>query len=155
MSSSCGVVAEAAVAAARRRAQRARRAPRQTWNLQVGVFARFEAVRPNVICCSSLANPVVLYFLCAERAFVSHRIRRQRAAPARPAVREAAGPGHRRGELSRGNGTRFIDCAESAHVLRIGSQIGMLLPAHTTADGKVLLAELSAEQLAALYPRDL
>jgi DNA-binding IclR family transcriptional regulator len=31
----------------------------------------------------------------------------------------------------------------------------MLLPAHTTADGKVLLAELSAEQLAALYPRDL
>jgi DNA-binding IclR family transcriptional regulator len=54
-----------------------------------------------------------------------------------------------------GNGTRFIDCVESTHVLRIGSRIGMLLPAHTTSGGKVLLAELSAEQLAALYPRDL
>jgi DNA-binding IclR family transcriptional regulator len=54
-----------------------------------------------------------------------------------------------------GNGARFIDCVECTHVLRIGSRVGMLLPAHVTSGGKALLAELSAEQLDGLYPRDL
>lgn len=54
-----------------------------------------------------------------------------------------------------GNGTRFIDCAESAHVLRVSSRVGMLLPAHVTSGGKALLAELSAEEVADLYPRNL
>ncbi|MGH3170135.1 MAG: IclR family transcriptional regulator [Trebonia sp.] len=54
-----------------------------------------------------------------------------------------------------GNGARFIDCVEAAYVLRIGSRVGMLLPAHCTSGGKALLAELSRDQLAALYPRDL
>lgn len=54
-----------------------------------------------------------------------------------------------------GNGVRFIDCVEATHVLRIGSRIGMLLPAHCTSGGKALLAELSAAELTALYPRDL
>jgi DNA-binding IclR family transcriptional regulator len=54
-----------------------------------------------------------------------------------------------------GNGTRFIDCVEGTHALRIGSRVGMLLPAHRTSGGKALLAELSAEQLDDLYPRDL
>jgi DNA-binding IclR family transcriptional regulator len=54
-----------------------------------------------------------------------------------------------------GNGTRFIDCAESPHVLRVTSRVGMLLPAHVTSGGKALLAELSAEEFADLYPRNL
>ena len=54
-----------------------------------------------------------------------------------------------------GNGARFIDGVESAQVLRVGSRIGMLLPAHTTAAGKALLAELSAVDFFALYPRGL
>jgi DNA-binding IclR family transcriptional regulator len=54
-----------------------------------------------------------------------------------------------------GNGARFIDCVEGTHVLRVGSRVGMLLPAHCTSGGKALLAELSTEQLGALYPRDL
>ncbi|WP_028921033.1 IclR family transcriptional regulator [Pseudonocardia acaciae] len=54
-----------------------------------------------------------------------------------------------------GNGARFVDCVECAHVLRIGSRVGMLLPAHVTSGGKALLAELSSEQLTSLYPRDL
>jgi DNA-binding IclR family transcriptional regulator len=54
-----------------------------------------------------------------------------------------------------GNGTRFIDCVEGTHTLRVGSRVGMLLPAHVTSGGKALLAELSADQLSALYPRDL
>jgi DNA-binding IclR family transcriptional regulator len=52
-----------------------------------------------------------------------------------------------------GNGTRFLDCAESSNILRVGSRVGMLLPAHTNSAGKVLLAELSSASFAALYPR--
>ncbi len=37
---------------------------------------------------------------------------------------------------------RFIDCVESSQVLRTGSRLGMLLPAHTNSAGKALLAEL-------------
>lgn len=54
-----------------------------------------------------------------------------------------------------GNGARFLDCVECAHVLRVGSRVGMLLPAHCISGGKALLAELPVEQLEALYPRDL
>jgi DNA-binding IclR family transcriptional regulator len=54
-----------------------------------------------------------------------------------------------------GNGTRFIDCVEATQALRIGSRVGMLLPAHCTSGGKALLAELSTDQLDDLYPRDL
>lgn len=54
-----------------------------------------------------------------------------------------------------GNGTRFVDCVECGHVLRIGSRAGLLLPAHCTSGGKALLAELSAQELDGLYPRDL
>ncbi|WP_158703312.1 IclR family transcriptional regulator [Pseudonocardia dioxanivorans] len=54
-----------------------------------------------------------------------------------------------------GNGARFIDAVESDQTLRVGSRIGMLLPAHTTAAGKALLAELSQPDFFALYPRGL
>jgi IclR family transcriptional regulator, acetate operon repressor len=54
-----------------------------------------------------------------------------------------------------GNGARFIDAVESGQILRVGSRIGMLLPAHTTAAGKALLAELSSPDFFALYPRGL
>ncbi|WP_433684822.1 IclR family transcriptional regulator [Nocardia sp. CA-119907] len=51
-----------------------------------------------------------------------------------------------------GNGCRFIDGVESNHALRVGSRIGLLLPAHTTSGGKVLLAQLPDTELVALYP---
>jgi DNA-binding IclR family transcriptional regulator len=54
-----------------------------------------------------------------------------------------------------GNGTRFVDSVESGHVLRVGSRVGMLLPAHKTAIGLVLLAEMSLPTLRAIYPRGL
>ncbi|HJQ48786.1 MAG TPA: IclR family transcriptional regulator [Amycolatopsis sp.] len=54
-----------------------------------------------------------------------------------------------------GNGVRFVDCVESPEVQRVGSRLGMLLAAHTTAIGKALLAELSAAEFLALYPRGL
>lgn len=54
-----------------------------------------------------------------------------------------------------GNGSRFIDGVESRQILRVGTRTGMLLPAHTTAVGKALLAELSNADFFALYPRGL
>ncbi|MEV0286966.1 IclR family transcriptional regulator [Kribbella sp. NPDC050820] len=51
-----------------------------------------------------------------------------------------------------GNGSRFVDGVESTHALRVGSRVGLLLPAHTTSGGKVLLACLTDAELTALYP---
>lgn len=53
-----------------------------------------------------------------------------------------------------GNGTRFIARAP-ADEPGFGASPGMLLPAHKTAIGMCLLAELSRESLHALYPRGL
>jgi len=54
-----------------------------------------------------------------------------------------------------GNGTRFIDSVESEHVLRVGTRTSMLLPAHKTAIGVALLAELPLSNLRSIYPRGL
>ncbi|WPB89352.1 IclR family transcriptional regulator [Streptomyces malaysiensis] len=54
-----------------------------------------------------------------------------------------------------GNGTRFIDSVESVQVLKVGSRVGMLLPAHKTAIGIALLAELPLSTLRSIYPRGL
>jgi IclR family acetate operon transcriptional repressor len=47
----------------------------------------------------------------------------------------------------------FLDCVEGYHPLRVTSRVGSLLPAHASSTGKALLAELSREELFALYPR--
>jgi IclR family transcriptional regulator, acetate operon repressor len=51
------------------------------------------------------------------------------------------------------NGTQvlFADCVEGTRALRAGSRVGLRLPAHCTAGGKVLLAELPAERIRELY----
>lgn len=54
-----------------------------------------------------------------------------------------------------GNGVRFVDGVEGPQTLRVAPRTGMLLPAHATSGGKALLAELSPDQLAALYPHGL
>lgn len=54
-----------------------------------------------------------------------------------------------------GTAVRFLDGVEATHGLRVGSRAGMSLPAHSTSGGKVLLAQLSPAELAALYPRGL
>lgn len=54
-----------------------------------------------------------------------------------------------------GGGSRFIDGVESDRPLRVGVRTGALLPAYATAGGKALIADLSADELNALYPRGL
>ncbi len=51
-----------------------------------------------------------------------------------------------------GADVRFVDGVESSRVVRVTSRIGILLPAHCTAGGKALLAEMSTDDLRELYP---
>ncbi len=50
-----------------------------------------------------------------------------------------------------GSTARFIASVESGQALRVGSREGMVFPAHRTSGGLLLLAELSAEQLAEIF----
>jgi IclR family acetate operon transcriptional repressor len=54
-----------------------------------------------------------------------------------------------------GPSVRFVVGIEGAHADRIDSKEGMVLPAHTTAGGRALLAQLTRVELAALYPHGL
>ena len=51
-----------------------------------------------------------------------------------------------------GNLVRYVDAVESDRTLRVTARTGQLLPASCTSAGKALLAELSREQVRALYP---
>jgi DNA-binding IclR family transcriptional regulator len=55
-------------------------------------------------------------------------------------------------QILEGRQVRFIDSIESTNAVRVGSRLGVNLPAHASSGGKVLLAPLSAETLARLYP---
>ncbi|MDT3446980.1 MULTISPECIES: IclR family transcriptional regulator [unclassified Pseudofrankia] len=46
----------------------------------------------------------------------------------------------------------YLDSVESDRVVRTGGRIGWILPAHSTAAGKALLAERSDEEIVRLYP---
>ncbi|TDB91745.1 IclR family transcriptional regulator [Actinomadura sp. 7K534] len=48
----------------------------------------------------------------------------------------------------------FVDAVESSRAVRVGSRMGKTLPAHVSASGKVLLAQLPDEAVVALYPRE-
>ncbi|MDK0524213.1 IclR family transcriptional regulator [Streptomyces sp. ML-6] len=54
--------------------------------------------------------------------------------------------------LLRGTEVVYLDSVESKHIVRTGGRVGRTLPAHGTAAGKALLAELSDDALVALYP---
>lgn len=51
-----------------------------------------------------------------------------------------------------GGMVRFIAAAESPSAVRVASRLGKTMPAHCTSTGKVMLAELSDEEVHALYP---
>ncbi|MFJ8113625.1 IclR family transcriptional regulator [Streptomyces sp. NPDC096132] len=50
-----------------------------------------------------------------------------------------------------GDAVRFVASVESSQALRVGNREGMVFPAHRTTAGLLLLAELTPEELAALY----
>lgn len=51
-----------------------------------------------------------------------------------------------------GGGCRIIDGVEGDRPIRVASRTGTLLPAHATSGGKLLLAELPADQVDARFP---
>jgi IclR family transcriptional regulator, acetate operon repressor len=46
----------------------------------------------------------------------------------------------------------FLDSVETPRPVRVGARVGNVMPAHCTASGKAILAQLASEQLRALYP---
>ncbi|BEP14856.1 IclR family transcriptional regulator [Acidothermaceae bacterium B102] len=53
-----------------------------------------------------------------------------------------------------GPNVRYLDSAESDMALRVASRTGSTLPAYATSIGKAMLAQLSLEELRALYPKE-
>jgi DNA-binding IclR family transcriptional regulator len=51
----------------------------------------------------------------------------------------------------RGAAAVFLDSVETSRGLRVGSRAGSLMPAHCTAAGKAILAQLPADELRRLY----
>jgi DNA-binding IclR family transcriptional regulator len=54
--------------------------------------------------------------------------------------------------ILQGKNVLFIETIESFQALRVGDRTGISLPAHCTASGKALLAELPLERLHELFP---
>ncbi|MET9386994.1 IclR family transcriptional regulator [Streptomyces sp. NPDC002928] len=53
-----------------------------------------------------------------------------------------------------GNQTIITSGRQSPHEVRVALKIGRLFPAHATAGGKLLLSQLTDEQVCALYPEE-
>ncbi len=49
---------------------------------------------------------------------------------------------------------RFVDSVESVSAVRVGSRVGVSLPAHVASGGKAMLACMSDQALQILYPSD-
>jgi DNA-binding IclR family transcriptional regulator len=51
-----------------------------------------------------------------------------------------------------GTTVRFVDCVESTRSVRVGNRTGVVRPAHASAVGKAILAELAPRELERRYP---
>ncbi len=73
---------------------------------------------------------------------------------ARPAMEELAAETGETVHLGALEGTqvRYVDGLESERALRVVARTGTLAPAHCTSLGKALLAQMTDEQVARLYP---
>lgn len=54
--------------------------------------------------------------------------------------------------VAEGTTVRFIDSVEGSETVRVSARTGVVVPAHSTAAGKVFLAGLGKEELLRLYP---
>ncbi|WP_375000874.1 IclR family transcriptional regulator [Aeromicrobium sp. CTD01-1L150] len=77
---------------------------------------------------------------------------RERAHPVLERLSAAVGETVHLGRLD-GPSVFFVDSVESPRTVRVGSRLGMTMPAHCTSTGKALLASLDTEALRKLYPR--
>jgi DNA-binding IclR family transcriptional regulator len=56
--------------------------------------------------------------------------------------------------ILRGRQVLFVDSLEGTRAVRVGARVGETFPAHRTATGKAMLAELTVEERDRLYPAD-
>ena len=54
--------------------------------------------------------------------------------------------------ILQGSSVLFLDSVETARPVRVGARIGNVMPAHCTASGKAILAQLTPDQVRALHP---
>jgi DNA-binding IclR family transcriptional regulator len=86
-------------------------------------------------------------------ARTANKTGRDLAAIARPRLRALSGRFDETVHLMvlQGPDVLFVESIEGSQALKIGSRVGMVLPAHRTSGGKAILAALSSRQLAELY----
>jgi IclR family transcriptional regulator, acetate operon repressor len=75
-------------------------------------------------------------------------------AVARPAIEELVAEVEETVHLVtlQGSSVLFLDSVETRRPVRVGARVGNVMPAHCTASGKAILAQLTSEELRALYP---
>lgn len=75
-------------------------------------------------------------------------------AAARPAIEQLVAEVHETVHLVtlQGSSVLFVDSIETSRPVRVGARVGQVMPAHCTACGKAILAQLTTEQLRAIYP---
>ena len=76
---------------------------------------------------------------------------RERAHPALERLSAAVGETVHLGRLD-GASVFFVDSVESTRAVRVGSRLGLTMPAHCTSTGKALLASLDSATIRSLYP---
>lgn len=54
----------------------------------------------------------------------------------------------------RGADVLYVESVEGTRIIKTGSRVGWTLPAHATAAGKAMLAQLTEQELAARYPSE-
>lgn len=78
---------------------------------------------------------------------------RARAHPVLQRLSETVGETVHLGRLD-GTAVFFVDSIESSRAVRVGSRLGMSLPAHCTSTGKALLASCEPQAVRLLYPHE-
>jgi len=73
---------------------------------------------------------------------------------ARPVLEDLQGQTQETASLAvlEGTAVRFVDCVESPRSVRVGNRTGIVRPAHASAVGKAILAELTDGELLRRYP---
>jgi IclR family transcriptional regulator, acetate operon repressor len=107
-------------------------------------------VRQDPFSRAYVAGPALLDF---GLAILRHRDIRAQARPFLEALSREVGETVHLITLQ-GREVLFLDCVESVRAVRVGNRTGLVLPAHCTSAGKVLLAALPPERLRALYPEE-
>ena len=75
---------------------------------------------------------------------------------ARPVLEELREQTHETASLAvlEARTVRFVDCVESMRSVRVGNRTGIVRPAHASAVGKAILAELPPAEFARRYPEE-